>query len=340
MVLFKDVLVADPSQPKSGTMLVGLPDMKRLGMMIDFATDTMHVKVQNSERRVAIPMLRVQSNRQASILTIYERKQVQIEDVEAICDLHKKDDDAMSVVANFGEPCLIDQESCKGCDKCTDPELKLEMTRKFQCPTNDPNLKTDPKTAYMRLLERTRQKDRNTYTHEDITIDPEGAAEHPVAAEGIRRLVNDPKYKRIFAKDIGCVGEEFAIGGTMTGNLSKARVGATPFKGETKDAVIKQCMRLIAHKVMVPCSEYGIEPKNIMRMMAVQKKDDDGNIVAPLNGLRLVLAANETNAHTQYAGLQTDNMDDCLSFAAKMTKSGLNFKGDLSDCYHLFHCGH
>ena len=65
VVLFKDVLVAEADQPKSGTMLVGLVDMKRLGMMIDFATDTMHVNV--GARRVAIPMMRVQSNKQAYI---------------------------------------------------------------------------------------------------------------------------------------------------------------------------------------------------------------------------------------------------------------------------------
>ena len=335
VVLFKDVLVAESNQPKSGTMLVGLQDMKRLGMMIDFASDTMHVNDCNGGR-VAIPMMRVQSNQQAYIYTISERKQVCIEDVEGICDPHRMESDAASVGATLGEPCLLEKENCEGCNECTDPKLKAELSKKFQCPTNDPNLKIDPKTAYTSMLERIRERDRNTYTNHEITIDPEGAAEHPVAAEGIRKMINDPKYKRIFARDIGCVGDKFAVGGTMSGNLSKARVGATPFKGETKDAVMKQCLRLIAHKVMVPCKEYGVEPKNIMRMMAVQKKDEDGNVVAPLNGLRLVLAANETNAHTQYAGLQTDSIDDCLEFAARMTKSGLNFKGDLSDCYHLF----
>ena len=335
VVQFKDVLVAEPDQPKSGTMLVGLSDMKRLGMMIDFDTDTMHVKVEGRPGRVAIPMLRFESNRQARIFTIYESKAVRVEDVEGVLDPHHPDDDGLSRVANCGAPCILQKGECNGCNECIDAELQQALAKKFH-PTNDPNLKSDPKSAYMRLLERTRQRDLNTYTHHEITIDPEGAAEHPVAAEGIRRLVNDEKYRKIFARDIGCVGDEFAVGGTMSGNFSKARVGATEFKGETKDAVIKQCMRLIAHKVLVPCREYGIEPKNIMRMMAVQKKDDDGNIVAPLNGLRLVLAANETNKHTQYAGLKTDNIDECLDFAASMTKSGLNFKGDLSDCYHQF----
>ena len=337
VVLFKDVLVAEADQPKSGTMLVGLVDMKRLGMMIDFATDTMHVNV--GARRVAIPMMRVQSNKQAYIYTIYdgfEDKQVRLEDVEGICDPHRITDDARSLHVEFGDACLLDREDCEGCNVCTNPQLKEELQKKFQCPTNDPKLKMDPKTAYISMLERIRERDRNTYTNHEVTIDPEGAAEHPVAAEGIRKMINDPKYKRIFAKDIGCVGDRFAVGGTMSGNLSGARVGAAEFKGEMKDAVIKQCLRLIAHKVIVPCSEYGVEPKNIMRMMAVQKKDEDGNVVAPLNGLRLVLAANETNAHSAYAGLKTDCMDNCLEFAARMTKSGLNFKGDLSDCYHLF----
>ena len=337
VVLFKDVLVAEADQPKSGTMLVGLVDMKRLGMMIDFATDTMHVNV--GARRVAIPMMRVQSNKQAYIYTIYdgfEDKQVRLEDVEGICDPHRITEDARSLHVEFGDACLLEREDCEGCNVCTNPRLKEELQKKFQCPTNDPKLKMDPKTAYISMLERIRERDRNTYTNHEVTIDPEGAAEHPVAAEGIRKMINDPKYKRIFAKDIGCVGDRFAVGGTMSGNLSGARVGAAEFKGEMKDAVIKQCLRLIAHKVIVPCSEYGVEPKNIMRMMAVQKKDEDGNVVAPLNGLRLVLAANETNAHSAYAGLKTDCMDNCLEFAARMTKSGLNFKGDLSDCYHLF----
>ena len=342
IVTFKDVLVAEPSQPKSGTMLVGLLDMKRLGMMIDFATDTMHINLGRRRGKVALPMLRYDSNKQAAVLTIYEDKQVRVEDVkvcedvEGILDPHKPYEDPDSISANMGEPCIPEKDECEGCNKCIDEELKLQLERKFQCPTNDPNLKTDPATAYRRLLEKIRQRDRNTYTNHEITIDPQGAAEHPVAAKGIRRLVNDPKYRRIFAKDIGRVSDKYAVGGTMTGNLSKARVGASQFKGETKDAVIKQCLRLIAHGVMVPCRENGIEPRNIMRLMAVQKKDEDGNIVAPLNGLRLVLDANDTNKHTRYAGLETDSIDDCLEFAAKMTKSGLNFKGDLSDCYHLF----
>ena len=259
------------------------------------------------------------------------------EDTHKILTSHKPTtEDDWSVVATQGDPCITNMEICVGCDRCVDRELQLELAKPFKCPANDPKLKSDPKTAMLRILERTRQRDKNTFTNHEITIDPVGEHEHPVAAAGIRKLVNSEKYKRIFAKDIGCAGDEFAVGGVVQGKMSRVRPGATKFTGETKDAVIKQLTRLKAHGVIAPCREYGVEPENIMRLMAVQKKDEDGNIVAPLNGLRLVLAANETNAHTKYAGLETDNLDECLTFAAEMTKSGLNFKGDLSDCYHLF----
>ena len=364
---FCDVLVASRDQPNSGTMLVGVLDMKRLGAAIDFKSGKMLFQLDQLSSRKAVPMLEYQSNMQAAVLTVMEggpwdeqddnrvmklitydpdhddsvfnntEDWIHYEDMDKVQTNHKLPmEDGWSQVATQGDPCITNMDECVGCDRCVDKELQLELSRPFKCPANDPKLKSDPKTAMLRILERTRQRDRSTFTNHEITIDPVGEAEHPVAAAGIRKLVNSEKYKRIFAKDIGCTGEEFAVGGVVTGQMSRVRPGATKFTGETKDAVIKQLTRLKAHGVIASCREYGVEPQNVMRLMAVQKKDDDGNIVAPLNGLRLVLAANETNAHTKYAGLETDSLEECLTFAAEMTKSGLNFKGDLSDCYHLF----
>ena len=114
IIQFEDVLVAEPNQPKNGTMLVGLLDMKRLGMTIDFATDTMHAYLGPSRGRVAIPMLRYDSNKQATIWTIYEKKEVRVEDVDNILDPHKPYDDPDSIEANAGEPCIPEKDECKG----------------------------------------------------------------------------------------------------------------------------------------------------------------------------------------------------------------------------------
>ena len=52
-------------------------------------------------------------------------------------------------------------------------------------------------------------------------------------------------------------------------------------------AVMKQFAKILAHGVIRPINELQIEPNNVLMVLPVKKKDDDGNVLNILNALRL-----------------------------------------------------
>ena len=318
--VFKDVLVSTSDIP-SRTMLVGQSDLERLGIDISFAKQTVTFG-DGKLKGQPLPMER------KSISSINPIETEPMEDPDGIQQNHNfESEDKLSTVGNVGT------DDCKVEDCCVNMSKRQKEGEPFVCPTRDPNLKGDPKGALLREMERIRQRDRETFTDGDIIINEEGAKRHPIAAAGIRRLCG--KYKSIFARDTGCLPSEFAVKGTITGRVSNMRAGDLRFEGATHDAVIKQFLRKAAHGVMVNCQDHGIEPKNLMRVLAVKKKDDKGNILEPINNTRIVLDSTFLNGHTQFCGMPTDPLEPALNFASKVSKSGLNFICDISECYEI-----
>ena len=322
---FKNVLVATSDTP-SRTMLVGQSDLERLGIDISFARRSVTFG-KGALRGVPLPMER---NALCWINPIkpYAWQYKSMDDPDQIQQPHNfNSEDKLSTAGNVGA------DDCKVQDCCVNLSKRQKEGEPFICPTRDPNLIGDPKGALLREMERIRQRDRETFTDGDIIIDEEGAKAHPVAAAGILRLCG--KYKSIFAMDTGCLPSEFAVKGTITGKMSNMRAGDLRFEGATHDAVIKQFLRKAAHGVMVNCHDHKIEPKNLMRVLAVKKKDDKGNVLEPINNTRIVLDSTFLNAHTQFCGMPTDPMEPALNFASKVSASGLNFICDISECYEI-----
>ena len=323
--VFNNVLVSTSDKP-SRTMLVGQSDLERLSIDISFARRSVTFG-SGPLKGIPLPMER------RGIYTINpvndeKARTTPLEDPENIQQTHKLEaHDQLSTVGNVGS------DECKADNCCVNLSKRQKDDEPFVCPTRDPNLTGDPKGALLREMERIRQRDRETFTNEDIIIDEEGATQHPKAAEGIRRLCE--KYKSIFSKDTGCLPEEFAVKGTITGKVSNMRAGDLRFEGATHDAVMKQFLRKAAHGVMVNCQDHQIEPKNLMRVLAVKKKDDKGNILEPINNTRIVLDSTFLNGHTQFCGMPTDPIEPALNFASKVSQSGLNFICDISECYEI-----
>ena len=324
---FKNVLVSTSDIP-SRTMLIGQSDLERLGIDISFARRTVTFGV-GKLKGVPLPM---EQNVICSINPVEKepigRREKPMEDPDGIQQAHNfASEDQLSTCGNVGA------DDCKVKDCCVNLSKRQKEGEPFICPTRDPNLDGDPRGAMLREMERIRQRDRETFTHGDITINEQGAKRHPKAAAGIRRLCG--QYKSIFARDTGCLPQEFAVKGTITGKVSNMRAGDLRFEGATHDAVIKQFLRKAAHGVMVNCHDHKIEPKNLMRVLAVKKKDDKGNILEPINNTRIVLDSTFLNGHTQFCGMPTDPIEPALNFASKVSKSGLNFICDIAECYEI-----
>ena len=328
---FKNVLVSRSEKP-SLTMLVGRSDLERMKVVVNFAEGTVIIG-----KNKPIQMRPTHGRETAVIFTVnHDDLNRSPEDADNILTRNEiKSEDLESVAVNVGEPCIslnlnpdtIGNTICEDCDECTN--RGTSSTTLF--PSQDPTFTDNPRAWLIKRLEKIRQRDRETFSHKEVTIDPAGAARYPKAAAGIRALCDE--FKDVFAGDIGKFPDEYAVGGVIKGCLSKTRVGQNQFKGEVQDAVIEQFLRQAAHGVIGHCQTDGVEPKNIMRILAVAKKDDDGNTLKPTQGTRIVVNSTTTNDHTEYCGTPTHNLEQSLDFAARFTKSGLVAKVDIANCY-------
>ena len=180
-------------------------------------------------------------------------------------------------------------------------------------------------------IERIRQRDLNTNTSGDCTIDDSIRRDDPALYGAIKDLIKE--YKDLFTGEIGVLDKKYTVKAEITGKFSSQRPGHQSFQGTTLVAVMKQFARLLAHGVVKKVEDVGVIPKNHMQIIPVSKKDDDGNVVEAISATRIVINAQSTNAHTIYSGEYSDNLENSIQFAARASLLGLNMKADISDAY-------
>ena len=257
------------------------------------------------------------------------------EDKEQIQDDHRIESDNISNAPTCGDPCIYEKFKCKGCEKCIDKKLKeaIENGEHDRPPAMDKS-HIDAKTALLAYMERLRQRQRETFTHKDCTIDPKMAKKHPKLAKSIEKLIE--KHKAVFANDIGCLGPDYEVRGTMKASkVSPQRPGHSKVEGTSLIAMVKKFAELAANGVIVPCHEVGVTPVNRLMALPVKKKDDDGNVLEVLNALRIVIDSRPANGQTKFCGNTTDNLNEGLSFAMKTSVDGFNAKVDVRNAFFI-----
>ena len=140
--------------------------------------------------------------------------------------------------------------------------------------------------------------------------DPELTAE-------IWKLIND--HKEIFSKDIGRLGDQYKVKTQINENskFSVQRPGHSTYEGTTLLAVMKQFAKLLAHGVIKPIEDGNIIPKNVLMVLPVKKKNDDGEVMNVMNALRIVVNSKPVNKFTKFCGGKTSNLSDAINFAAR-----------------------
>ena len=360
--VFKDVIVS-LSPKETDTMLLGSPDIVRMGIVLDY--DQFKITLKKGKYKTAIfDMTNFKGQKVAEIadfesanqdqavhdlfddwFTIYaldadkndfkndfkNKSSAKIRSSEVQQSSNSNSSKFSSSKSVCGDPCMYHTQPCIGCDKCIDQKLKILIENEGPPTLNNPNV--DGKTALMAYIERIRQKDRSTYTHNECTIDKELIKSDPELADKLRKLIE--KHKNVFAGDIGKVSDTYAVKGKMVGKPSPQRPGHNDFHDQTLIAVLKQFSKLIAHGILVNVQDHDITPINKLNILPVKKKDDDGNILKVLTALRLVVDSRLANSQTLFCGSETDNLTNALHFAARTSKFGYNMKADIADAYYI-----
>ena len=255
------------------------------------------------------------------------------EDKDKLQTQQNENQDKESIGANCGDPCCLDVDDfkCEGCGKCEDKNKMIDI--KEACNPPKDSIHISSKLALQKLIERLRQKQRMTFSHHKCTIGKEFQERHPAVAKQVRELIDE--YKDVFAGDIGRVGDEYTVKGKMVGKTSPQRPGHQSFEGTIRDSVINQFTKLAASGVIVRCDDHGIIPENQLMVLPVRKKDDDGNLVEPMSGLRLVQDCRDANGQTMFCGNPSDNINNALRFATTTSANGFNAKVDIANAYYI-----
>ena len=268
------------------------------------------------------------------LVSKFSNKKLKFEDFESVMDKHEADRSVCSFESENGDECMRLSELCRGCQQCVD-ETKVEFRRKFgDLPAINSIPGVDNKIILLQYIERIRQRQRETLSHNECTIDEKFSNKHPVVASAVRKLIQ--KHKKVFAGDIGCLGPEYTVKATIRNSTkSIRRPGHNPLTGDKLLSVLKTMSELAASGVIRSCSELGIEPKNELMILPVQKKTEDGEKIKILSAVRIVNDCRELNSKTEFTGTQTDNLVKALDFALKASESGFNMKADVANAYFV-----
>ena len=368
MFVLKQVLVAETSMLEQ--VLVGRTDMNRLKIKMDFETQMMKIGVSSSEKWFPMSIQKLNSIATVkseskdepevkfadegdvmSVNQVYKEieKWKSKEDKDNILTAHKVlgecdhsidgcDCDRWSIIVQDGDNCRVtnkdtlESDDCQKCNKCVDVEWSRLSEIEKEKPDIEHRTGVNAEVYMNQYIERIRQRDLNSNSSEECTIDERIRREDPELYCAIKSLIAE--YKDLFTGEIGSLGRKYSVKAEITGKLSSQRPGHQKFQGTTLVAVMKQFARQLAHGVIAKVEDVGVMPKNHMQILPVSKKDDDGNVLKAISATRVVVNAQSTNAHTVYSGRESDNLEDSIQFAAKASELGLNLKADISDAYY------
>ncbi|CAG5076906.1 Oidioi.mRNA.OKI2018_I69.PAR.g8583.t1.cds [Oikopleura dioica] len=192
----------------------------------------------------------------------------------------------------------------------------------------------DSRKIYKAKIEKMRQKAENSTTVDDITMGDVGEA----SAKRLWSVFKSDEYAVVFKKRIGCLNKNFNINAEMNVEIKEENIGPRrkheKQSEEKKDVICDHLDELYRDKILVFPDEYGIRPRNIIPLMVVSKKDDDGNAIPLAQSARIVTQAHNTvNKWSKTPPMVTDDLHDILQKAAKASKFKYSMKCDVSNAF-------
>ncbi len=244
---------------------------------------------------------------------------------------------------------------------------KLEIPRSWKYPTGSTmsetgcgliiqgsteatvNSATCPDSRYHTMLkiERIRNKKLNTFTHDEIKIDPldEVLKNDPLRdlkVAVLRKIVH--RHKNVFRADTGCVTtnnyEVHAEIDLRNSNISPNKVPCYQARADPKfiKAVCDKLNEEYADGVIEQNVNGRIVLKHIMPIFSVAKKTDTTvkvEAITEASNIRLIAdCSREINGATVHKGRQGDDIREITRDVAGFTKKGYMFSIDISNCFH------
>ncbi|CAG5101524.1 Oidioi.mRNA.OKI2018_I69.YSR.g17174.t1.cds [Oikopleura dioica] len=213
-----------------------------------------------------------------------------------------------------------------------DHQNVLKISTKHEL--SDENFEPDARKTYKEKLEKMRKEARESSTVDDIVLG-EVVKENPKLEVRLMTKIRDKKYKKVFSKVTGCLPKEFQISAPMMRvELSNqvTRQKNEQMSDEKKEIVAKHLYELARDYIVVFPQDHGISVKNIIPIMVVEKRDDQGEAIPLAQSARIVAQAHRSvNLWTKAPPRVTDELKDVLAKAAKASKNKFIFRTVVKD---------
>ncbi|CBY06723.1 unnamed protein product [Oikopleura dioica] len=200
---------------------------------------------------------------------------------------------------------------------------------------NAKNFQVDSRKIYLEKIEKLRTEAAKSTTVDDVVF---GELVEPKLKSRLKNLLASDKYKKVFAKRIGCLNSSFNVQAHMTVEIKEENIGprrkSEKLSDEKKQIIAKNLDELYRDGVLVFPEDFDIRVKNIIPLMVVGKTDDNGEAIPLAQSARIVTQAHTTvNRWSKTPPMPTDDLNDILRQAAKASKFKYSLKCDISQAF-------
>ena len=323
----KDALIADDNTDQC--ILFGQPELKRYKVIIDCGNNLIWSEVLDFS--VAVDMIRAVYNRPylAPVKGKIQKGRFPGTATEKESVLNNSEHE------NLKEN-LIDLEN-RATNSVTNIEVMSTVAVKDltlgKTEVKADKYLLDAKQAYKRQRALDHEKRRNEYTIKDIEYDENFLAKNPGLKEDTEKIFQD--RKAVFKNIIGKVPDEFAINGKIEGEFTTPRQSQAKRSPEQVREICKKLDQEFADGVLVFPEDHDITVVNNIPIMAVAKKDDNGNVLPFSSGMRLVNdCRRRLNRITKFCAMDIDSLQETLRKAAIASKHKYKCKLDISQAFY------
>jgi len=190
----------------------------------------------------------------------------------------------------------------------------------------------DSRTEYKRRIEWLRQKKRDSHSMDDVEFDEKFCAEHPGIREKVKQII--AKHPLVFENTTGCAPARYAANAKIEGKGAVPRKDISNYSEKQKMAICQQLDEEFADGVLVFPDEHDVVVQNILQMMVVNKKGDEGTVIAWQIAARIVATCNQrVNKYSKVPAYETDSLQEVSYKAAVASKYGFKCKFDIKKAF-------
>ena len=358
-----EALVIDDIHALVDQVIVGTPELNREGIVLDFDANEISSKFWNEplnmktvkRNKVMVAYEKIDTDSDSDLDSyhsschctgINDTTDKQVTNVRSKVEKDKGTRQAQKVLkALVGAPrpkpavSMVNNHG-SGPEAETGPVQKANSTREAAAPAKGkataPERKVAPqldaRANYKQRMDRMLEERRQKYTTDDVTFDSEFEQENPKLVKKCKDLIQ--KYKPVFQDTTGCAPARYTARAKIEGKGSLARRELSTYSDKERDAICAQLDEEFCDGVLVFPDEHDVVPRNILQVMVVDKKDDDGKVVAWTTAARVVVACNQrVNKITKVPAFETDNLQDVARKAAIASVHGYKCRFDIKKAF-------